>query len=114
MSVLRLVRGPAGCGKTSLAASFKGQHIEADMFFDGQEYDPLLAQRSHQWCEKRVRDSMEAGLDVNVSNQFTNSKSVEPYMEMAKEHGYDVVFFSMLNGDVHSYSPVEGVEYVIL
>lgn len=101
---LVLVRGVSGAGKSTQAFAIKDAamlmgntvaHLEADMFFmeEGEYlFDINKLSQAHNWCQKRVNDAMEDGVDtVIVSNTNTTNKELTPYLKMAREHGYRVV-----------------------
>ena len=94
--MLIIIRGPSGSGKTTLAASNypSFQSVEADMFFVGNDgvyrFNPRLLKHAHAWCQQRVRALLEEGLDVVVSNTFTQVWEMQPYLDMAAELGIEV------------------------
>lgn len=51
---LYLLRGIPGAGKSTLAKSLGGKHVEADMFHINKEgvYDwrPEHVKKAHEWC----------------------------------------------------------------
>lgn len=94
MKILTLIRGLPGSGKSTLAKKLRGEHFEADMFFqkDRQyKFDPALLREAHQWCQDQTEQAMLFGWrEIVVSNTFTQRWEMEPYLKLAQEHGYTV------------------------
>ena len=105
-----LLRGVPGAGKSTLAKSLGGMHIESDKYFmDGDEYkfDPSKLKDAHAWCQNAVRVWAKNSVEkIVVSNTFTQEWEIDYYFELAKEHGYRV--YSLIvenrhgNKDVHN------------
>lgn len=98
MPDLFLIRGVSGSGKSTLARfmlRYGGFHYEADQYFinDAGEYifDPNLLGVAHRWCQDSVKVIMATvRKDIVVSNTFTTEKELKPYIDLAKEYGYNV------------------------
>jgi len=88
---LVIIRGLPGSGKSTMArvlAQVGYVHVEADMYFmnDGRyEYDRSQIQMAHAWCRQRVREPLESGQRVVVSNTFTRLQEMEPYLAMTSD-----------------------------
>jgi predicted kinase len=117
MKILKLIRGLPGSGKSTLAEDLfqcfsleeiPCRWVEADMYFikDGTyQYDKTLLSAAHRWCQDEARKAMENEIDVVlVSNTFTQKWEAEPYLEMAKQYGYNVqvIALSAEFGSIHS------------
>jgi len=94
MKELFLLRGLPGSGKSTLARSIGGMHMEADKYFmyNGKyEFEASKLKNAHAWCQNAVRVGMETqGRKIVVSNTFTQEWEMQPYYDLAKEHGYRV------------------------
>ena len=96
MKELFLLRGIPGSGKSTLAKSLGGKHFEADMYFVDPvtkyyNFDPTKLGFAHSWCRDSVASSLATKEPrVVVSNTFTQEWEMEPYMDLAKTHGYIV------------------------
>lgn len=99
MSMLYLVRGIPGSGKSTfalkLANSIGAYTYEADHYHidaDGDyNWKPENVPAAHAWCQRAVRHIMTSNRkDIVVSNTFTTEKELKPYLALAAEHGYDV------------------------
>ena len=81
--------------------------LENDMFhMHNGKYD-FNASKQHaavNWCFKATEFAMMNGMDVVVSNTFTQRRFVQPYADLAKKYGYEFKVYHM-NGkfdDVHN------------
>lgn len=95
MKELFLLRGLPGAGKSTLAKSLGGKHIEADMFFlneDGtQWFDGKKVPDAHRWCQSIVGGWMSDNEErIVVSNTFTQEWEMKDYYDWAKDFGYKV------------------------
>jgi len=110
MKELFLLRGVPGAGKSTLAKSLGGIHIESDMFFmDGDEYkfDPSKLKDAHAWCQSAVNVWMKNSIPkIVVSNTFTQEWEIQPYFDLVEKYDYRV--YSLIvenrhgNKDVHN------------
>jgi predicted kinase len=99
MKELYLLRGIPGAGKSTLAKSIGGIHMEADQYFmeDGKyNFDVTQLKNAHNYCQSQTKAWMRTdseqvnALKIVVSNTFTQEWEMEAYYEMAKEYGYTV------------------------
>ena len=96
MKTLILLRGLPGSGKTTLAKSLAGEHIEADMYFVDKEtgaynFDGSKLKNAHNWCKDVVDHWMKDGIQrIIVSNTFTQEWEMEAYYLLAETYGYIV------------------------
>lgn len=110
MAKLTIIRGLPGSGKSTLAKTLGCLHLEADMYFVSKgvyTFDPARLKEAHAWCQQATRVALAAGMDVAVSNTFSQKWEAEPYLDMAKELGANVEIFNCRGeyGSVHSLPP---------
>lgn len=109
---LFILRGIPGCGKSTLAKSLGGKHVEADMYHldkDGNyNWKPEKVKESHNWCQTIVGGWMSDGEErIVVSNTFTQDWELKPYLEWAEDFGYRV--FSLIVENRHNGVNVHNV-----
>jgi predicted kinase len=99
-----------GSGKSTLAKSLQDTLIKegglslidaviysTDDFFtqndDGKYiFNSSLLYHAHKWNKQRVSDAMNRGvLNIIVDNTNTVAKEAKSYVDMANDHGYNVV-----------------------
>lgn len=111
MKELFLLRGLPGSGKSTLAESLGNMTIEADEYFtyNGKyEFDASKLKDAHAWCQNTARVWMINNVKrIVVSNTFTQEWEMQPYYDLAKEHGYKV--FSLIVENRHSGVNSHGV-----
>lgn len=116
MKKLVIIRGIPGSGKTTMAKEIcdgiiKHPHFEADDFFthsylDEYNFSPELVKYAHQYCQLNTMKAMyEQHPKIVVSNTFTQIWELEPYLDMAKQFGYEVDIY-VCDGE---YPNVHGV-----
>ena len=118
MKSLFLLRGLPGAGKSTLAKSIGGSHVEADMYFVNEageyNFNPAKLKDAHNWCRHSVMEAMKEGHSkVIVSNTFTQEWEMEAYYILAEELGYQVFSLVVENrhGGVNTHNcPEEKVE----
>ncbi|KAG7458709.1 hypothetical protein MATL_G00223570 [Megalops atlanticus] len=99
--VLVLLRGAPGSGKSTLARSILGQNpggvvLSSDDFFSRGGhycYNPSLLGDAHEWNQNRAKEAFEKGVSpVIIDNTNMQAWEMKPYVAMAKEHRYNVIF----------------------
>lgn len=96
MKELFLLRGIPGSGKSTVASSIGGTHLESDMYFidsitGDYIFNPNKLKEAHEWCQESVLSFMIAGESkIVVSNTFTQEWEMEPYYKIAKDNDYIV------------------------
>lgn len=91
--MLTIIRGLPGSGKSTLAKELvfgkaNSVFFEADQFFmkDGvYAWDPKFIAHAHTWCQNQVEESLFYKMDVIVSNTFTTTKEIRPYLEINRD-----------------------------
>ena len=91
-----IMRGISGSGKSTKARALgeSGVVLGSDDFW-GTEYnfDKSKIGEAHQWNQMRVLDALQKGISpVVVDNTNTQFWEMKKYVEMAREHGYDIDF----------------------
>lgn len=95
---LTIVRGLPGSGKSTFAKTLGCLHLEADMYFVQQgvyRYDASKIKDAHAWCQKMANVAMYEGMDLVVSNTFSQKWEAQPYLDAAFFYGYDVEVIAM-------------------
>jgi len=106
--VMILIRGVPGTGKSTLASKLGVPYLETDQYFTAVDgtytFDHTRIKDAHEWCKKSSRFRLECGQTAVISNTFVRSWELKPYVEMAEEHGYDVVIVRMTKeyGTIHA------------
>lgn len=88
--MLYIIRGLPGSGKSTLAKTMAyaldARHFEADMYHingDGDYiWNPKNTKIAHEWCQAAVKNALQDGADVIVSNTFTQMWEMRPYLDM--------------------------------
>lgn len=94
---LIIMMSPAGGGKSTKAKTLTHPDYicEADDYWLNCVGDYLFVPekigKAHKWCQDKVRGLMEKGITCIVcSNTNITRKDRQPYVELAKNHGYSV------------------------
>lgn len=106
---LYLIRGLPGSGKSTKAKSLGALHLEADQFHvkdGGYQFDGSRIKLAHEWCQQTAWNAMIKGMDVVVSNTFSQKWEMQPYLDFAKDTGHEVEIITMTGnfGSVHNVS----------
>ena len=96
---LILIRGVSGSGKTTYAKKLMKEdpslsHYEADMYFyknGNYEFNPSKLKDAHGWCKAQTEIDLMSGKSVIVSNTFTQKWEIEPYIQLGKKYGADII-----------------------
>ena len=110
---LILVRGVSGSGKTTYAKKLMNNdsslsHYEADMFFytnGSYDFNPSKLKDAHAWCKNKTEEDLRNGKSVIVSNTFTQKWEIEPYIELGKKYGAEII----IKKATGNYQNVHGV-----
>ena len=112
MNRMIIIRGVSGTGKSTLAHIISSNVFETDDFFvdsgGNYNFDPKLLSSYHRLNQIRVNQALLAGEEtIVVSNTFTQVWEMEPYIEMAKDRGYEVKVIALvgLHPNVHDVPP---------
>lgn len=103
MNNLIILRGPSGSGKSTIANYLRLEDFsdllvawhEADHFFgmgDSYRFDAKKLGAAHSWCQEQVKKRMAKGYDrIIVSNTSMARWEMNPYLQLARDHAYNVV-----------------------
>ena len=118
-SKLILVRGISGSGKTTYAKELikndpSLSHYEADMYFyqNGEyKFNPAKLKDAHAWCKAQTEIDLLCGKSVIVSNTFTQKWEIQPYIELGKKYGVEVIINKAIGNYKHIHDvPDEALE----
>ena len=108
--ILYAVRGLPGSGKTSFAKSLNLNFYEADQYFEkfnNNKFNHKLLKKAHQYCYESVKQELENGKSVIVSNTMTAIDEVLEYQNLADVLG--IRFFSIILENRHDGISTHGV-----
>ena len=112
-----IMRGPSGSGKSTYTKKhYPDAYVcSADLFFHDEKgnynFDPKLLGRAHEDCKRKFKKALhEKRPLVVVDNTNTKFWEMKPYIQMAREAGYDVEFVRLSTPvDVAASRNVHGV-----
>ena len=107
---LYAIRGLPGSGKTTLAKLFNFKFYEADQYFEkfnNNKFDHSLIKKAHQYCFDNVKEELQKGNSVIVSNTMTSEEEVLEYQNLANK--LNVKFVSMVLENRHNGISVHDV-----
>ena len=108
--ILYAIRGLPGSGKTSFAKSLNLNFYEADQYFEkfnNNNFDHKLLTKAHQYCYESVKQELERGKSVIVSNTMTTIDEVQEYQNLANKMG--IKFISMIIENRHNGKSIHNV-----
>ena len=121
---LIIVRGIPGSGKSTYSEKLRAKmirfgykpneivHYEADMYLiedDGEyRWTEEKSGKAHKWCYLRVKDALDAGKSVIVSNTFLKRKAMKEYFRLAKDYDADLEIYHCMGrwDNIHAV-PIE-------
>lgn len=107
---LVIVRGHPGSGKTTMAQAFSRvgyAHFENDSYFTDEKgnykFDFAFHQVAKDTCEKSVKNALENGQRVVVSNTFTKLAEFKTLLDFANQKNIPVrvIEMELLYPNVH-------------
>lgn len=124
MKKLIIMRGIVGAGKSTKAkelANGYGVICSADNFFlkNGEYvFNPRFLKNAHDACKDKAAHYMKAKTDlVIIDNTNTQKWEYQPYLDMAKEFGYEVEIVmvgNLTDIDLYSSRNVHGVSKEVI
>jgi predicted kinase len=98
---LYLMRGCAGCGKSTLAREMRERNLSLTVVLSADHafYDDSLGHylwsanglyHAHKLCQIKTENAMKQKLDVIVDNTNLTQKEIWPYILLAEAYNYTV------------------------
>ena len=117
MKKMIILRGVPGSGKSTfvnlLTCLGDSTARSADKFFSRYgtyEFDSKLLGEAHAWCQENVKLDCESGISlVIVDNTNTCRWEFQPYLDIARENGYEVTVIEVQGGLDGLFENVHGV-----
>lgn len=101
MLTLHIYCGLPGSGKSTAAKKLGLPIFEADQYFiqeDGSyEFDPSKLRIAHETCQNNVRKSLQNLESCIVANTFSQQWEAQPYINMAKDLGANLVLVDLFD-----------------
>jgi predicted kinase len=118
--MLTLIRGLPGSGKSTVAKTLAqdtgAMHVETDMFFIDEttgayHFDTSRLAEAHRWCQQTAEHALSHGVNVIVSNTFSQRWELQPYLDMAAKYNVKVQLIEVQCnfGNIHNV-PQETIE----
>lgn len=104
MAQMIILRGLPGCGKSTVARALKVPAVVCsadDFFMVGGEYhfDPSKIADAHAASQDKCHAALVKGQSVIIDNTCTCRWEMEPYLQMAREHGVEVNVVDLFDGE---------------
>tara|TARA_B100000900_G_C20574492_1_gene714754 strand:+ start:658 stop:1101 length:444 start_codon:yes stop_codon:yes gene_type:complete len=110
---LILIRGLSGSGKTTLADMVCTNEdscisISVDDYFydeeDKYEFNADQLKEAHEWCKQETETCMTQTFEtIVIHNTFTRKWEIDPYLQLASSHGYEVMVVSLFDSGLNDH-----------
>ena len=110
---LIIIRGLSGSGKTTLADIICTDEDSCvsisvdDYFYDEEDtynFEAEHLKKAHEWCKQEVETCMIQSFEtVVIHNTFTRKWEVDPYLELASSHQYEVMVVSLFDSGLNDH-----------
>lgn len=107
MTILVLVRGLPGSGKSTYAKTYPFLHYEADMYHMVKGEYKFVGENvkaAHEWCFTSTKVALNNGASVVVSNTFTRLFEMQKYIDLANDLSVQLLVYKCngQHGSVHN------------